>query len=194
MTASREGLITSILSCSIAQELQPLMRLPKQAVSYTSLVVATKHSKDLSATEDKFREREQLCIEDMLGCQEWRCWRRWGWGVGGIPHHSECPQPNPGGITLPAFHHILLSQKLDLLLQRDAPFPFQVTSASARSKPVEALLWDSRHTARGRHPGTGGTWRCPSDPAVKLDCWPFMTPWVGKHQWSWMVTCHSESC
>ena len=74
VTASREDLITSILSCSIAHELQPLRRLPKQAVSYTSLVAAAKHSKDLSATEDKFREREQLCIEDRLGCQEWRCY------------------------------------------------------------------------------------------------------------------------
>lgn len=98
------------------------MRLPKQAVSYTSLVVAAKHSKDLSTTEDKFRERTALFLRH-AGIPGMEMLEKTG-GWGQIPHHSECPQPNPGGITLSNCYHILLSQKLDLLLQRDALRPF----------------------------------------------------------------------
>ena len=118
-----------------------------------------------------------------------------GWGQGGrIPHHSECPQPNPGGITLSNCYHILLSQKLDLLLRRDALHPFSSDFCICSIQTRGSSPLGQRANSMGGHPGMGGTWPCTSDPVVKLDCWPFTTPWMGKHQWSWMVPFHLESC
>lgn len=171
------------------------MRLPRQAVSYMSLVVAAKHSKDLSATEDKFRERTALYLRHagIPGMEMLE--KTGGWGQGGrIPHHSECPQPNPGGITLSNCYHILLSQKLDLLLRRDALHPFSSDFCICSIQTRGSSPLGQRANSMGGHPGMGGTWPCTSDPVVKLDCWPFTTPWMGKHQWSWMVPFHLESC
>ena len=75
------------------------MRLPKQALSYTSLVVAAKHSKDLSTIEDKFRERENSFISKTCwGTRNGDAGEDGGRGVGfltTVSAHSQTQQASP---------------------------------------------------------------------------------------------------
>ena len=97
-------------------------------------------------------------------------------GGGGIPHHSECPQPNPAGITLSNRHHTLPSEKLGLLLQREAPLPFSGDFCICLMQTRGSSPLGQQANSMGGYPGVGETWPCTSDPVVKLDCWPFTNP------------------
>lgn len=164
------------------------MRLPKQALSYTSLVVAAKHSKDLSTTEDKFRERERTALYLRHA---------------GVPGMEMLEKTGGGGwdsSPQSRRHHPLLPPP-------HSPFP-KARPAPPERGPPSLFRWllyllnpnrgssplGQQANSMGGYPGMGGTWPCTSDPVVKLDCWPFTAPWVRKHQSSWMVTFHLESC
>lgn len=129
------------------------MRLPKQALSYTSLVVAAKHSKDLSTTEDKFRERERTALylrhAGVPGMEMLEKTGGGGWDSSpqSRRHHPLLPPPHsPFPKARPAPPERGPPSLFRWLLYLINPNPWELSSGTA-GKQHGGISWDGRDLA-----------------------------------------------